>query len=362
MTILSKIDYYLLRHYFVALLVVILATGLTIVVINMIEELRDFIDHSVPILSVLEYYLYFGGWVIKSFFPMFVLLATLFSVTILARRSEIMAMNISGISLYRIALPLVLMTLILAAGHFYYNEYIFPPANKKRLEIKEFTIEKKSKEHFARARNIYRQIQPGYFYTIGTFNITRLSGQDFKLYKTTNRELSQITTARGILYHDSKWLAIDGTARYFDSTARQSYVQFDTLVITDIADKPEDLARKMGKPEDMGLEELERYIDLMKRTGGPYLRESIDLKLKYAYPLASVIILFISIPFAARARRGGIAASVAAGAVIALIYFVLFRVTQSSGYNAKIPEDLAVWGVNVLFFIVGIILMLKASK
>lgn len=362
MKIIRTIDYYLLKYFLQALLVVILATGMTIIIINMIGELRDFIDHSVPILSILEYYLFFGGWVVKSFFPMFVLLATLFSVTVLARRSEIMAMSTSGISLYRVALPLVLITIILSVGHFYYNEYLFPPANKKRLEIKEFTIRQKSKERFTQSRNIYRQIEPGHFYTIATFNVARMEGQDFKLYKTTNKRLAQIITAKEILYRDNQWMAIDGTTRFFDSTANQSYIQFDTLKIPGMAERPENLARKMGKPEDMGLDELQAYIDLMKRTGGPYLRESIDLKLKYSFPTASVIILFISIPFAARARRGGIAVSVTAGALIALVYFVLFRVSQSSGYNAKIPEDLAAWGVNGLFLLIGIFFMLRASK
>jgi lipopolysaccharide export LptBFGC system permease protein LptF len=100
----------------------------------------------------------------------------------------------------------------------------------------------------------------------------------------------------------------------------------------------------------------------MKRTGAPYLRESIDLELKYSYPLASVIIVFICIPFASNPRRGGIAVSIAVGALIALLYFVLFRVLQSAGYNDKIPKELAVWGVNAAFFAVGIILMLKARK
>ena len=80
----KKLDFYLLRLFFITLFVVTVAIGFTIIIINMVEELRDFIDHQVPLLSILEYYLYFGGWVVKSFFPVFILLATLFSVSMLA--------------------------------------------------------------------------------------------------------------------------------------------------------------------------------------------------------------------------------------------------------------------------------------
>jgi lipopolysaccharide export system permease protein len=118
----------------------------------------------------------------------------------------------------------------------------------------------------------------------------------------------------------------------------------------------------LGKPDDMSLDELKHYIDLMKRTGGKYTKESVDLKLKYSFPMASLIVVLVCIPFAANPRRGGIAVSFAVGALIALVYFVLFRVTQSAGYNGKIPEDVAAWAVNGLFFIVGVIAMVKARK
>ena len=133
----KKLDRYLIWPFLRNLAAVTLAAGVIIIVINLIEELRDFIDHDVPVLTILEYYVYFGGWVIKSFFPVFILLSTLFTVSLLARKNEILAMKAAGVSLYRITAPILLAAIILSAGHFYYNEYIFPPLNQKRLEIKE---------------------------------------------------------------------------------------------------------------------------------------------------------------------------------------------------------------------------------
>ncbi len=105
---LKRLDRYLLTYFLLSFVAVMIAIGLTIVVINMVEELPDFIDNQVAIIHVLEYYAYFGGWVIKSFTPMFVLLAVLFSISLLARRQEILAMKASGLSLYRIALRIKL--------------------------------------------------------------------------------------------------------------------------------------------------------------------------------------------------------------------------------------------------------------
>ncbi|MDZ4723208.1 MAG: LptF/LptG family permease [candidate division Zixibacteria bacterium] len=359
---LKTLDRYLLTYFFQSLFVVSLAAGLMIIVINMVDMLRYFVDKNTSILIVLEYYLYFAGWVIKSFLPMFVMLASLFSVSILARRQEILAMKASGISLYRIALPFLVVGALLSVGHFYYNEYIFPAANKKRIEMREFVIENKSRSSQASVRNLYRQISPGHFYTISNYNSDRNEGTDFKLYKTENNTLSRLMTAEKIVFIDLRWQAIAGFVRTFDKSKQETFDTFDTLALTEIRDSPSELAKRLGKPEDMSLDELKHYIEVMKRTGGQYTHESLDLKIKYAFPVTSFVVVLICVPFAANPRRGGIAASFAAGALIALSYFVLFRISQSSGYNQKISEDVAAWGINGLFFLVGLFLMIRARK
>ncbi len=357
----KKLDVYLLKYFLTTLVVVVFSFGLTFIIINIIEELRDFIDHQVPLLQVLEYYFYFGGWVIKSFLPMFIMLSVLFSISILSNKNEILAMKASGISLYRISAPILVMVLLLSAGHFYYNEYLFPPANKKRLEIKNFTIEKKSKRSFSRMSNLKRQISPGSVYSLGSFNLNKTEGMNLKLYKREKNEIVQLLTAERLVYKDYQWLAINGQVRNFQGESFTFY-EFDTLTIPEIEDKPRDLAKKLGKPEDMGYDELKEYIELLKRTGSPYVRESIDLKLKYAFPISSFIVVLLCIPYAVNTKKGGVAVSLSTGAFISLIYFVAFKILQSMGYNEKIPEVVAVWGINAIFLLIGLTFMIKARK
>jgi len=170
--VIKKVDLYLLRHFSIALIVVAIAIGATIMVINMIESVSRFIDNEIPIIEIAEYYLYFAGWVLKNFLPMFVLLACLFSISILARRNEILALKVSGRSLYRIALPILVVSVLLSGLHFYYSEYIYPPLGKRIIEIQRFTIENRSKRSFTRTSNITRQIHPGHIYTLASFDVS----------------------------------------------------------------------------------------------------------------------------------------------------------------------------------------------
>ncbi|HSG98899.1 MAG TPA: LptF/LptG family permease, partial [candidate division Zixibacteria bacterium] len=142
---LKTLDRYILTKFFTALGVVTIAVVFLIVAINMIEELRDFVDHDVPINEIVVYYIYYSGWAVRTFLPVFVFLAGLFTVGVMARSNELRAIKAAGVSLYRFTAPLLLASCLLSVGHFYYSEFLFPPANQRRVEIKEFNIEKRSR-------------------------------------------------------------------------------------------------------------------------------------------------------------------------------------------------------------------------
>jgi len=291
----KTLDKYILRNFLASLLIITLGFGILIIAINMVEELRDFIDHEVAIGQIMVYYVYFAGWILKSFLPVFVLLAALTSIGILARRNEILAMKAGGISLYRIAAPILVFTFFLSIAHIYYNEVIFPPGNKKRVEMKEYTIEKHSPKSKSSVNNIYRQVNKDLFFVIQGYNIPKKEGVGAKIYRSENDKLVEMISAEKIQYTSKNWMLYNGVRRIFkDST--ETFTTFDTLSASYIEDKPSDFEKPLGKPEDMGYEELEYYIDVMKRTGAPYQRELVDLKFKLSYPFASFIVILIS-PF-----------------------------------------------------------------
>jgi len=347
------LDRYILSNFLSALIIISLGFGVLIIAINMVEELRHFIDHEVPLGQIMIYYVYFAGWILKSFLPIFVLLAGLTSIGILARKNEILAMKAGGIFL--------IFTFLLSFVHIYYNEYFYPPGNKKRVEMKEYTIKKRSKKLKSSIHNIYRQVNNNLFFVIQGYDVPRKEGTVVKIYRSEDDKLAELITAEKIKYTSRNWMLYDGVRRIFgDST--ETFKTFDTLSAAYIKDKPSDFEKPLGKPEDMGYDELKYYIDVMKRTGAPYRRELVDLKLKLSYPFASFIVILICVPLASNPKRGGIAISFAVGSGIAMLYFVSFKVIQSLGYGGKLHPDLAAWLINGIFLLVGLVIMLRARK
>ncbi len=355
------LDRYLLKYFIFSLILVALCIGLLIMAINMVEELQRFVDNQVPMKDIVTYYVYFAGWILKSFLPVFVLLAALISIGILGRHNEILAMKASGISLYRIAAPLLVFTFFLSIAHIYYNEVIYAEANKRRVELKEYTIQKRPAKGSKTSRNIYRQVSKDFFFTIASYNAATMEGREIRLYRSQQDRLVELITAEHMNYTSRGWTLYNGVKRIFEDSV-ENYEKFDSLPAAYIDEKPSDFEIPLGKPEDMAYRELAHYIKMMKRTGGPYQRELVDLKLKLSYPLSSFIVILICVPIASNPKRGGIAISVALGTGIALLYFVCFKVTQSFGYNERLQPDLAAWLMNGIFFIAGLAIMWKARK
>lgn len=355
------LDRYILKKFFTSLIVVTFAVVILIVAINLVEELKDFVDHDVPMSEIVTYYIYFSGWTVKSFLPVFVFLAGLFTVSVMARNNEIMAIRAAGVSLARFSAPLIIATLMISALHFYYSEFIFPPLNKRRVEIKEFSIEKRSRSSVINRHNLYRQISDSAYYIIDLYSVPDRRGSGIKLYRRDRNSLGEFITAQEMNFVSGGWVLIDGIHRVFDSTG-ESYTTFDTLAVPIIQDQPSDFERRLGKPEDMGYSELKYYISLMKRTGGPYLAELVDLKVKTSFPLTSVVVMLLCVPLAANKRAGGVAGPLASAAGLILVYFVSFKVTKALGSNGYIDPNWAAWSVNGAFAIIAIIMNFFTRK
>ena len=68
--------------------------------------------------------------------PLAVLIAVLVTFGVLNRNSELVAMKASGISLYRLVIPIFSISAILAVTLFVFDEYYLPQANRKAEAIR----------------------------------------------------------------------------------------------------------------------------------------------------------------------------------------------------------------------------------
>jgi len=344
-----------------SLFIAVGAIILVALIVHSVENLEDIVDNAPSVEDVILYHIYVIPWIYKITIPAAVLLAGLFSIGLMARHNEILAMKSVGISLYRIALPLLVFTFLLSAVNFYFNEEVLPYATQERIRIKNGGIKKTDSRKGSVLYNVSKQGSGGYIYHFESFRAERKEGINCLVQRFESDSLKESYRGERMHFDNGYWIIYNGSYRNFTDSG-ESYIKFDSLLLTQCRERPEEFEKYRGKPEDMGYWELKGYIDVLKKTGAPYTHELVDLRTKLSFPFTSFIVMFICIPVASNPRRSGVAMSFAIASGVSLVYFVIFKVTQSLGYSGKIPPDIAAWSINAVFLAIGLVIFFKSSK
>ncbi len=355
------LDRYLLTRFITSLVIAVGAITLVALIVDLVENLNNIVDNAPGIKDVVLYYIYFIPWIYKVIAPAAVLLAGLFSIGLLARNNEILAMKSVGISLYRIATPLLVFTFLLSLFNFYFNEEVLPKATEERNRIKHGGIKKDQSREGSILYNVSKQGDGGYIYHFETLRPGRDEARNVLIQRFESDTVKESYRGERMHFDRGRWIIYNGTHRTFTG-GTETYQKFDSLVLNDCRERPEEFVKYRGRPEDMGYRELSGYIETLKKTGSPYVHELVDLKTKLSFPFTSFIVMFICIPVASNPRRSGVAVSFAIASGISLVYFVIFKVNQSLGYSGKLPPDFAAWSINAAFLFVGLFIFFKARK
>lgn len=356
------IDRYILRQLISTLLFSLIALCLIFLIVNLMETLDDFIDHNAGILEIVEYYINFFPYILSIMTPVAMLLATLFTIGKLSTMNEITAMKSGGLSLYRLMIPLVLFSIVLSFAQLYFNGWIVPKANERKIELERVYLGKSSGG--MGLYNIYFRDKPlrnviMQYYDERTKSATRVTIEDYTSEKQP-RISQRIETDRLIWSDDKhKWIARSGIIRYINNS-KISSDRFDSLEIS-LNITHNKIIQLKRSPSEMNFDEIKQYIELLKMGGKDIRRQQIEYHGNYAFPFANFIVILFGVPFASVRKKGGLAIQIGAAMIISFLYLVFTKISQTIGFSAGLDEMLTGWLANILFFIFGLIVLLKTK-
>lgn len=356
------LDKYIIRNFLGTLFFALIAFSAIYIIIDVVGFMDKFIDRDVGLFIVTKYYLFYLPYIIILTLPVATLLASLFSVGQLSRYNELIAMQSSGISLYRILSPLFILGIILSLAAAYAGERFVPQTNQAKKELYQTHVDKVKKRNIeAQTRDIRLQVDENRWLLIGFFDTElntafKVSIQNYR----GNQIIKRIDASRMSWEHDS-WQLIDGYVRRF-ANDREAITSFDTLSLGDLYFKPEEIAKVQKKAEEMSYWELKNFIKEIRRTGGNPDRWLVDLYLKIAFPFANLVIILFGAPLASRKTRSGTAISFGISLFICFLYFGIIKIGQSLGHNATLPPLFAAWMGNLFFGLGAIYILVKSNR
>ncbi|MFI5113060.1 MAG: LptF/LptG family permease [Terriglobales bacterium] len=356
------IDDYILRDFF-AYLGMILSTFLMLMLVfTFFELLGDIVRNRVPLVMVGQYLINVTPYFIYNTTHISVLLAVLVTFGLMQKANEITAMKATGISIYRVILPVMVIAAILATGLFFFEQLYLPHANKRQDALRNQIKGKPAQTYLRPDRKwIFGQRSDIYYYEFFDAESNRFGSISIFEFDPKTFELRKRIYATRAHWSDTlqKWVFEQGWERTFRGSAIEAYHPFDVETFAELREPPGYFKKEVKQSSEMNYDELNNYIHDLQQSGFDVVRLRVQLQKKFAFPIITFVMAMLAVPFALTAGRRGALAGVATAVGIAVVYFIVSGLFEAMGNTNQLPPALAAWSPDLLFALAGGYMILK---
>ena len=361
------LDSYVVREFLNMFLLVLTGFVLLMLVFTFFDLVGDILRNHIALSTVDAYLVNLTPSMIYQIAPLAVLIAALVVFSVLHRNSEIVAIKATGISLYRLVVPIVTIAAILALGLFLFDEYYLPQANR-RQEALRAVIKGKPAQTFLHPEQkwIFGQQavgEPGRIFNYQFFDPDRNEFANLSIFEFDPSTFSltrRIFAARAAWDAGSgSWNFENGWVRQIDGANVTAFVPITKSEFAEIHEPPDYFKKEARESQEMNFGQLDAYIRDLRQSGFDTMRLRVALWHKLAYPLVAVVMALLAIPFALSTGRRGSVTGVAVAIGVALAYWVTDGLFGAMGDVNYLPAAMAAWSSDVLFGLVGGYLLLR---
>jgi LPS export ABC transporter permease LptG len=277
-------------------------------------------------------------------------------------------MKATGISLYRIVTPVLITTILIAGGLFAFDELYLPAANRRQEALRS-VIKDKPAQTFLRPDRKWISGQNGpsgtpariFYYQFFDANKNVFANLSVFEFNPATFALERRIFASSAHWNDrvNQWVFENGWQRTFSGETIASYQPFIVTTFPEIHEQPSYFVKEDRPSQEMSYNELSRYISDLKQSGFDTKRLSVQLNRKLAYPLITLVMAMLAIPFALSMGKRGSLAGIATAIGLGIAYWVVDGLFQAMGNVNTLPAILAAWSPDLLFGIAGTYLLLR---
>jgi LPS export ABC transporter permease LptG/LPS export ABC transporter permease LptF len=356
------LDDYVLRQYLEYLGLVLATFVILTLVFTFFELLSDIIRNRVPLITVGDYLVNVIPSMIYLMTPLSVLIAVLVTFGLLQKSNELTAMKATGISLYRLIVPVITLSAILSLSLFIFDQFYLPHANKRQDALRN-EIKGKPAQTYLNPQHkwIFGEHNEIYYYEF--FESERNQFANLSVFELDPNafSLASRTFASRVIWNDElhKWVFEKGWTRSLTPTQVADYRTFDVKTFAALDEPPTYFKKEVKQYSEMNFDELKAYIRELEQGGFDVVRLKVQLYKKLSFPLITLVMAVLAVPFALSAGRQGALRGVATAIGIAVVYWVTSGLFEAMGNVNQLPAAMAAWSPDLIFALAGGYFMLK---
>ncbi len=362
------LDDYVMREYATNFCIVLFSFTTLFLIFTFFELIGPIFRNNTPFITVGEYLINLIPFILYNVTPLCALVAVLVTFGTLNRTSELIAMKASGISLYRIIAPVLFVTLLISAALFIFDEFYLPAANRRQEALLSI-IKDKPTQTFSRPDRQWISGQTNnegepariFYYQYFNAETDRFANLTVFEFDPATFTLQRRIFSASVRWDPavSVWVFDNGWQRTFSGETVSTYKPFTVATFPEIREQPSYFNKEYIPSQEMSYNELSDYIADLKQSGFDTKRLSVQLDKKIAYPLITLVMAILAIPFALSMGKKGSLTGIATAIGLAITYYVVTLVFESLGNVNTLPAVLAAWTPDILFGITGAYLLLR---
>ena len=360
-------DQYVLKQFLGTFALVLITFVMLMLLFTFFELLGAIIRNHASLLLVGDYLVNLAPSMAYTITPLSVLIAVLVVFGMLNRSSELTAIKSAGVSLYRIVLPVLVIASALAVSLFLFDQSYLPTANRRQQALRNIIKGKPAQTVEHPGENwIFGMQRPGEPEHMFYYQFFDAAHDSFANISVFEFDPGTFSIAKRIYATSAnwdprlhQWVFANGWVRTFKGAEVSTFQPFVVDAFPEIQERPQYFKTEELPSSEMSFDELSAYIHGLQQSGFDTIRLRVQLNRKLAYPLITLIMAILAVPFAVSMGRKGSLAGIAIAIAVAIAYFIVDGTFEAMGNVNMLPAMLAAWSPDVVFALIGGYLLLR---
>jgi len=362
------IDRYILKELFHIFFLSIFVFTIVLMLNKVLQLTELVVNKGVPLLTVSKLILFLLPTFLIIILPVSVLVASIMTFSRLSTDSEIIVLKSSGISLYRLLYPVIILSIVV---YLFTNFLTFKaqPWGTQSFKNLMFQIIQ-SKASINIKERIFNDYFEGLVIYVHEVPLTNDTMKGVFIADSRDPAVPQTIIAKeGILLTDAQTLKVvlrlkDGSIHTLEK-AKDSYrlIHFSTYdlalsIFKNFSEKRE----KDKSPKELTLSELRKRVKSLKEGTRENYIAIIEYYKKFSLPFSCLLLGFVGAPLGIVNRRSGRSGGIAISIIVVFFYYMMITLGEGLGDEGKIPPVIAMWLPNVMLGSIGIYLVVKTAR
>jgi lipopolysaccharide export system permease protein len=350
----------LLQQFLPILVMALVFFVMLLQLIDIFGNIWRYFAHNVSVGQVAWIGLLYLPKCVSFALPVSFLFAIAYTLGLFYANNELFAIFGSGVSLYRLVTPFLVLGAAISVGGFFFEDAVVIPTFQAKNES--YAIAVKQVTSLSQSNVAVSSPDQRVVYVADYYNdaLQRLTGVTVVI-RDTKMALESRIDAQTADWQENHWILSGCRTFTWDPATRlladSSVPRYDSPRLNE---PPATFRRLARNIEEMNRSESERYVAMIRRAGLPYREALTDFYRKYSFACTPLIVAFIASSLGSAFKKNILLMSLLSALVISVGFYVAQMVSAILSKNGVIPPLAGAWTPFSLFLVLGFMLFRTA--